>query len=275
VLPLFTMGCGAAQGHLHGYAFEASALNVVSESAIDWAEPEAAVAAIGSDPAPAAVRTGGPAIAAAPQRPEGGRSDGYRSSGSSGHGRSSPPPTASRAAEAARASSAASQPAPAVAPDLRAVQRVEAAQALLGTPGLQDRAFVAHVLRAAAQDIAVDSKAVYAAALWGRVEPHKLASTEVRPGDLVFFRDTADINGNGKADDGVTMVGLVEQVRGQHVIFIAQRAGKVRRLAVDASRPLVIRDPSGEVINTRLVRWPGSEQAWTTGQCLSGFARPR
>lgn len=159
---------------------------------------------------------------------------------------------------------------------LRAVQRVEAAQTLLGTPGLQERAFVAHVLRAAGQDIAVDAKQPYAASLWHKLEAAggKVAQAEARPGDLVFFRDTADLNGNGKPDDGVTLVGVVERVRGSHAVFIAQRAGKVRRMAVDATRPLVIRDAGSEVVNTRLVRWPGSDTPWTTGQCFFGLARP-
>lgn len=160
---------------------------------------------------------------------------------------------------------------------LRAVQRVEAAQTLLGTPGLQERAFVAHVLRAAGQDIAVDAKQPYAASLWRKLEAAgaKVAVADAKPGDLIFFRDTADLNGNGQPDDGVTLVGVVERLRGTHAVFIAQRAGKVRRMAVDAARPLVIRDGAGEVINTRLVRWPGSDTPWTTGQCLFGFGRPQ
>lgn len=168
-------------------------------------------------------------------------------------------------------------PAPQGDQSLRAVQRVEAAQTLLGTPGLQERAFVAHVLRAAGQDIAVDAKQPYAASLWRKLEAAgaKVAIADAKPGDLIFFRDTADLNGNGRPDDGVTLVGVVERVRGNHAVFIAQRAGKVRRMAVDGTRPLVIRDGAGEVINTRLVRWPGSDTPWTTGQCLYGFGRPQ
>ena len=49
---------------------------------------------------------------------------------------------------------------------LRASQRVDAATSLLGTPGAADRAFVAHVLRAAGQDIDVERNVPYAAALY-------------------------------------------------------------------------------------------------------------
>lgn len=159
--------------------------------------------------------------------------------------------------------------------DVRAAQRVEAAQALLGTSGLQDRAFVAQVLRASAQDVAVDAKLPYAAALWAKLESAHVAKSAPKAGDLVFFRDTADLNGNGKPDDGVTLVGVVERAQGTHTLFIAHRAGKVRRMAVDPQRPMVIRDAGGEVVNTRLVRWPGTAEPWTTGQCLVGYARPR
>ncbi len=161
--------------------------------------------------------------------------------------------------------------------NLRATQRVDAAAALLGTPGTADRAFVAHVLRASGQDIDVARNAPYAAALYKELQTRgtAVATDDVRPGDLVFFHDTADNNGNGKPDDGVTMVGVVERAQGSHVVFIAQRAGKVRRMAVDPQQPLVVRDPTNEVVNTRLVRWPGSPAPLTTGQCLTGYARPR
>lgn len=162
------------------------------------------------------------------------------------------------------------------AADLRGIQRVEAATALLGTPGLQDRAFVAHVLRAAGQDLEVDRSRPYAPALF-ELLAHKgltLHQQDPRPGDLIFFKNTADLNANGRADDGVTLVGVVERVNGTRVVLIAQRAGKVRRLAADPTQPTLVRDAKGEVVNTRLVRWPGADGPLTAGQCLAGYARP-
>ncbi len=160
--------------------------------------------------------------------------------------------------------------------DLRGIQRVEAASALLGTPGLQDRAFVAHVLRAAGQDLEVDRNRPYAPALYELLQHRGLLvqTGAALPGDLIFFKNTADLNSNGRPDDGVTLVGVVERIDGSRVVLIAQRAGKVRRLAVDPSRPELVRDAHGEVVNTRLVRWPGSDGPLTAGQCLAGFARP-
>jgi hypothetical protein len=158
---------------------------------------------------------------------------------------------------------------------LRASQRLEAARVLLGTPGPTDRAFVAQVLRGAGQELAVDRKLPYAAALWLKLgEGRRLKLSEVEPGDLVFFHDTEDVNDNGKPDDGVTMVGVVEAVNGNRVVLIAQRAGKVRRMALDSSNPKTVRTADDTVLNTRLVRWPGFAEPWTTGECWHGYAKP-
>lgn len=281
-------GCGTAPSVRRDYAFEFSALNVTPEAE----EPLSAAAPGGPQSQPReradlprrpwrrVAERPVPAESAQAQSP---RPEPMRSEPRAVAAPAEDPPPAVRPPPPEPALSQppaapATERAPQNDEDLRAAQRVEAAQALLGTPGLQERAFVAQVLKAAGQDVAVDPKQPYAAALWTRLATEqgaKVAQAEIRPGDLVFFHDTADLNGNGKPDDGVTLVGVAERVRGLHVIFIAQRAGKVRRMAVDPSRPLVIRDATNEVVNTRLVRWPGSDQAWTTGQCLTGFARPR
>lgn len=186
------------------------------------------------------------------------------------------PDVAARPSPPARLPAApADDPTPRGDASLRAAQRLEAARVLLGTPGPTDRAFIAQVLRAAGQDVSVDRSQPYAAALWERLGPtRRIALAQTQPGDLVFFRDTEDVNDNGKPDDGVTMVGLVEAVTGSRVVLIAQRAGKVRRMALDSSNPHAVRTADDTVLNTRLVRWPGHAEPWTTGECLHGYARP-
>ncbi|MBM4345495.1 MAG: hypothetical protein FJ100_19150 [Deltaproteobacteria bacterium] len=263
-------GCGTASQVPRDYVWAGSDLNFVPE-ARPFVQPEprpagrAAPVARAAPPGPTVPR---PRPAEPGERPQSTLPERISQEGAT----AAPPLAVPRAQPPAAPASA---PPPQNTEDVRAAQRVEAAQALLGTSGLQDRAFVAHVLRAAGQDIAVDAKQPYAAALWARLDDSRVGKSSARSGDLVFFRDTADLNGNGKPDDGVTLVGVVEKAHGPHVLFIAHRAGKVRRMAVDPTRPLVIRDGAGEVINTRLVRWPGSPDPWTTGQCLTGYARPR
>lgn len=275
-------GCGAAVAHPRDYAFEESGLNAggdAPEPLLGLPTPPRDERPDEAPPRDRPVRTR-PVIAANPTGTWPQR-----------HAQPKDPPSeVAPPVPAAEPERAPVEPTPAQQPaapanarapqndeELRATQRVEAAQALLGTPGLQDRAFVAQVLKAAGQDVQVEARGPYAAALWGKLttQSGKVAEGDTRPGDLIFFRDTADLNGNGRPDDGVTLVGVVERVRGAHVVLIAQRAGKVRRMAVDPTRPQVIRDGAGEVVNTRLVRWPSSNEVWTTGQCLVGYARPK
>ena len=57
------------------------------------------------------------------------------------------------------------------------------------------------------------------------------------PGDLVFWRDTYDRNRNGKADDGLTHVGIVEYVVDGTVVFVHRGAKAVARGAMTPDRP--------------------------------------
>ncbi len=158
---------------------------------------------------------------------------------------------------------------------LRAQQRVEAAVAWLGTAGLQQRPFIADVLRSAGQSVRVPSKQGYARGLHDRLARGRrlLPVGAVQPGDLAFFRDTIDVNSNGRPDDGVTFVALVEKVESDRVVIVGRRAGSVRRMALSLSQPDQVRSAS-RVLNTRLVRWPGQKEAWTAGRCFVTWARP-
>lgn len=269
---LLGAGCSGADAHVPDYDYRAGLLNPGDEARFHADAPRALPSSSSRTPVarPAEPRT-------APPRPAVRKTE---------RARFAEPPAAQPAV--GRATPPISKPAPQqviamptagmdASDTLRATQRVDAAAALLGTPGLADRAFVAHVLRASGQDVDVDRGQPYARALHDKLKENgvPVANTAARAGDLVFFRDTADSNGNGKPDDGVTMVGVVERVEGSRAVFIAQRAEKVRRMAVDATRPMVVRDEHEQVVNTRLVRWPGSQVPLTTGQCLVGYMRPR
>jgi hypothetical protein len=58
------------------------------------------------------------------------------------------------------------------------------------------------------------------------------------PGDLVFWHDTYDRNGNGRADDGLTHVGIVQWVLDDGTVVFIHRGGKaVARGAMNPRRP--------------------------------------
>ena len=156
----------------------------------------------------------------------------------------------------------------------RAARRVQAARRLLGRTDLGRKPLVAVVLKAAGQRVEV-RKRPYAAAL------HRLLSKQGRavrvdtaaPGDIVLFRKTHDLNGNGRPDDGITWAGIVEQVIDGRIVFIAHRAGKVRRMAATPGSKTTVRD-GDVVLNTRLVRWPGARRSLTAGECVAAIVRP-
>lgn len=159
---------------------------------------------------------------------------------------------------------------------LLGAQRLRVARAYVGTSGADTEPFVARVLRASGQAIDLPAGTHWAKALHGRLTARArvVAPSAARPGDVVFFRNTRDLNGNKVPDDGVTFAALVESVEQGRVVFIGQRAGRVRRMALHAQRPSVVRDDANQVINTRLVRWPGQPAAMTAGECFEAFARP-
>lgn len=75
-----------------------------------------------------------------------------------------------------------------------------------------------------------------------------------RPGDLVFWHDTWDRDGNGRADDPLTHVGIVEQVAsGTGTVTFLHRAGRaVERGFMTLDQPDRWRAADGTVLNTPL-----------------------
>jgi hypothetical protein len=71
------------------------------------------------------------------------------------------------------------------------------------------------------------------------------------PGDLVFWRDTYDRNRNGKPDDGLTHVGIVEYVADGTVVFVHRGAKGVARGAMTPDRPDE-RSASGVALNSTI-----------------------
>lgn len=97
----------------------------------------------------------------------------------------------------------------------------------------------------------------------------------VRPGDLVFFDNTWDYNGDGRLNDPLTHVGIVEAVETDGtIVFISRVAGAIERYRMNVAQPHLHRTADGRVINDYLRRkqWQDSEQTpYLTGELFAAF----
>ena len=94
-----------------------------------------------------------------------------------------------------------------------------------------------------------------------------------RPGDLVFFDDTYDRNGNGARDDPLSHVGLVESVADDGTVaFLHFGSGRVKRDVLNMHDPDAHVTADGATWNSFLRR--GRRGKRLAGQLLRGFARP-
>jgi cell wall-associated NlpC family hydrolase len=97
---------------------------------------------------------------------------------------------------------------------------------------------------------------------------------EPRPGDLVFFRETYDRNRDGRRNDGLTHIGVVERVAPDGTVTFVHRAGGgVKRSKLNLHQPSLRRDAKGRVLNDYLRR---TERRAThprlAGELFAGFA---
>lgn len=96
------------------------------------------------------------------------------------------------------------------------------------------------------------------------------------PGDLVFFNNTWDYNGDGKVNDPLTHVGIVErQESNGTVIFISRVAGAIERYRMNLGLPHVHKTVDGRILNDYLRRKNVSDPANTdylTGELFAQFA---
>jgi hypothetical protein len=97
----------------------------------------------------------------------------------------------------------------------------------------------------------------------------------VRPGDLVFFDNTWDYNGDGLVNDPLTHVGIVErQERDGTIIFISRVAGAIERYRMNLALPHVHRTAEGRILNDYIRRkdlGDSVDTAYLTGQLFSAF----
>jgi probable lipoprotein NlpC len=97
-----------------------------------------------------------------------------------------------------------------------------------------------------------------------------------RPGDLVFFHDTWDRDRDGRADDGLTHVGVVESVAHGTVTFLHVGHRGVARGRLNLDRPDAARGPDGAELNTPLRVKARSQPPGIpllAGQLFAGYGR--
>ena len=98
-----------------------------------------------------------------------------------------------------------------------------------------------------------------------------------QPGDLVFFHNTVDANGDGRQNDWYSLVGVVEEVRGDGTIaFILPVDGEISRRVMNLKHPEARRlETSGPILNDvlrqkRLDDPPYAQ--YLAGELYAGFA---
>ena len=95
-----------------------------------------------------------------------------------------------------------------------------------------------------------------------------------RPGDLVFFRNTYDRNRDGRRNDGLTHVGIVESVEDDGTVTFVHRGGSgVVRARLNLESPKTSRD-GDETLNDVMRRKSKLSRAYLAGELFAGYASP-
>lgn len=111
-------------------------------------------------------------------------------------------------------------------------------------------------------------------AIWRFTARHGRLYEGGRPvaGDLVFFRETYDLNRDGAVNDGLTHIGLVDDVEPDGTVLVIHRVARgVVRYRMNLAAPTAAKDGAGKVLNDGL-RLPraGSPQR-LTGELFVAF----
>ena len=94
-----------------------------------------------------------------------------------------------------------------------------------------------------------------------------------QPGDLVFFRETYDRNRDGRRNDGLTHVGLVDEVLADGTVTVIHRVQRgVVRYRMNLARKDVRRDARTGLVLNDMLRAPGGGQVPVlTGQLFAAY----
>ncbi len=112
-------------------------------------------------------------------------------------------------------------------------------------------------------------------AIWRYASTHGRIFTGGRPvaGDLVFFKDTYDLNRDGQVNDGLTHIGLVEKVDDDGTVLVIHRVarGVVRyRMNLEFKGSAV--NSAGRPVNDYLRLAGPQNKPQLTAQLFAGYA---
>lgn len=161
---------------------------------------------------------------------------------------------------------------------------VEFARSLLGGRFRDSSAFVRQVYGDAGVDavggpgrpvVGSPVKAIYLFAL-ARNAVHYLPRPT--PADVVFFHNTRDVNSDGRFNDWLSQVGIVESIDSDSTISVVTVVrGRVARISMNLRQPDLRRDvASKRVVNTELRRRKPTDSprlGTLSGQLFAGFGR--
>ncbi len=107
-------------------------------------------------------------------------------------------------------------------------------------------------------------------AIWRYAEANgHLHRDRPRPGDIVFFTETYDRNRDGRENDGLTHVGVVDRIDADGTVHVIHRvAGGVASYRMNLSQPRDRKDASGRVVNDWLRMGKKSRLA---GELFAGY----
>ncbi len=93
-------------------------------------------------------------------------------------------------------------------------------------------------------------------------------------GDLVFFHNTYDRNRNGKMDDLLTHVGIVEKIEGDTIYFIHHLESLIIRSCMNLTQPKISIDKAtNQRINHMLRKAQSGFRAFNAAELFAGFGR--
>lgn len=92
------------------------------------------------------------------------------------------------------------------------------------------------------------------------------------PGDVVFFRETYDLNRDGAVNDGLTHIGLVDAVEPDGTVLVIHRVSRgVVRYRMNLAFPGKAKDATGKVLNDGLRLAGAGSAPKLTGELFVSF----